>query len=232
MVLRLLGATRLGAGVAEALRRLNARHPWSHNAHFHSWIFANLPERRCSALDVGCGEGELAAVLAGHFDSVLATDRDPEMRDAAATRCAGLPNVVVDGTELSEVPGLFDLVTMVAVLHHLEVERALREVHRLLAPGGRLLVVGLARPRSVVDHMWDSASTLTNPVIGFVKHPWPSPDADPRPPSPVTDPMLTFDELCTIVGRVLPGATARHRLGFRHTIAWTKPAELSRRRGR
>ena len=88
---------------------------------------------------------------------------------------------------LSEVPGLFDLVTMVAVLHHLEVEQALHEVHRLLAPGGRLLVVGLAQPHSVVDHLWDSASTLTNPVIGFVKHPWPSPDTDPRPSFPVMD---------------------------------------------
>lgn len=62
-----------------------------------------------------------------------------------------------------------DLVTMVAVLHHLEMQEALREVRRLLAPGGRFLVVGLAPPRNVRDHLWDLASIVTKPMIGYVR---------------------------------------------------------------
>lgn len=29
----------------DGLARLNARHPWSHNDHFHPWILRNLPTR-------------------------------------------------------------------------------------------------------------------------------------------------------------------------------------------
>jgi hypothetical protein len=112
---------------------------------------------------------------------------------------------------------------MVAVLHHLDAGAALRAVRELLAPGGRFLAVGLAPPRSVRDHAWDLASMVTNPVIGYVKHPWPSPDGRQHPPFPVREPTLPFDELRRHVDEVMPGAAMRHHLGFRHTIAWTKP---------
>lgn len=45
------------------LARVNARHPWNHNEHFHGWILSNLPARRRAAVDIGCGTGVLAAKL-------------------------------------------------------------------------------------------------------------------------------------------------------------------------
>lgn len=226
MAWRRLAATMAGGRLSTAVRDLNSRHPWSHNDHFHSWIMANLPARRGSCLDVGCGRGELLAALAPAFASVVGTDLDEAMRGRAAARCAGLPNVTIRGSDLADLTDLtaaVDLVTMVAVLHHLEVRRALGEVRRLLAPGGRFLAVGLAPPRSPRDHLWDLASVVTNPVIGYVKHPWPDRRGPQPPPYPVADPTLSFDELRRQVGDVLPGAVMRHHLGFRHTIAWTKP---------
>lgn len=209
--------------VAAKLESLNARHPWSHNDHFHSWILANLPERRHSALDVGCGRGELLASLAPHFASVHGADADATMREQAARRCGGLDNVAVRDDDWTESPGPFDLVTMIAVLHHLDVTAALRDVRKLLAPKGKFLAVGLAVPQNLRDHAWDLASAVTNPIIGYVKHPWPSPSGKQAPPFPVQDPTQTFDELRTLVAGTLPGAKMQHHLGFRHTIAWTKP---------
>lgn len=213
-----------GGAVMRGMARLNARHPWSHNDHFHSWILANLPKVRRTALDVGCGRGELLAAVSPHFASVHGNDADQQMRQAASRRCAGLSNATVHGGRWTDLPGPFDLVTMVAVLHHLDASEALRHVHDVLAPGGRFLVVGLAPPVSVVDHAWDLASTVTNPVIGFVKHPWPSPVGRQPPPFPVADPTVSFNDLRERVAAVMPGAVMRHRLAFRHTIAWTKPA--------
>jgi hypothetical protein len=66
--------------LATEIRDLNARHPWSHNDHFHSWILANLPEQRHIPLDVGCGRGELLARLSPYFDAVRGTDVDSAMR--------------------------------------------------------------------------------------------------------------------------------------------------------
>lgn len=225
MALRRLAGTLAGGKLSAAMRDLNARHPWSHNDHFHSWILANLPERRRTAWDVGCGRGELVAALAAVFDNVVGTDRDESMREHAMARCAGLSHVTVRGTDLPQMAGPFDLVTMVAVLHHLPVKEALREVRRVLAPGGRLLVVGLAPPRNARDHLWDLASAVTNPIIGYVKHPWPDRTGTQPPPFPVAEPTLSFDEVHQHVTDVMPGAVMRHHLGFRHTIAWTKPAD-------
>jgi SAM-dependent methyltransferase len=205
------------------MQQVNARHPWSHNDHFHSWIVANLPEPCGAVLDVGCGHGELLACLAPNVERVVGNDADATMRDQSARRCAGLANVSVVGGRWAEIAGPFDVVTMIAVLHHLEVEQALRDVSRLLSPGGRFLTVGLAVPQSFRDTLWDAASIVTNPIIGYVKHPWPSKAPTDPPPFPVRDPELSFDELRDVLDRVMPGSTIQHRLGFRHTIAWTKP---------
>lgn len=208
---------------AEGLHNFNGRHPWSHNDHFHRWILENLPVHRGTAIDIGCGQGALVARLAGRFARVRGTDLDASMRAEADRRCAGLTNVTIDDGQLAHLDGPVDLVTMIAVLHHLDVEQALIDVKRLLAPGGRFLVVGLAAPVSIRDTAWDLASAVTNPLIGLIKHPRPAPGGPVPPPFPVRDPQLSFDELQAMVGRVMPGAQMRRRLAFRHTICWTKP---------
>lgn len=217
-------ARSFGGGlVSTGLERLNARHPWSHNDHFHSWILTNLPRPCGSVLDVGCGQGELLAALAPHAHRVVGVEIDDAVRVRAERRCAGLVNVSITGGRWSDVVGPFDAITMIAVLHHLDAEEALRDVCGLLSPGGRFLAVGLAVPRSFRDHAWDVASIVTNPLIGYVKHPWPSRAGIQPPPFPVKDPTMSFDELRDVVTGVMPGAVMRHHLGFRNTIAWTKP---------
>lgn len=201
----------------------NARHPWNHNDAFHPWILTRLPESRRTALDIGCGRGEFLAELAGHFNQVHGTDIDETMRQEASARCAGLPNVTVVEMRPAGVDGQVDLVTMIAVLHHLDVERALANVKNLLSPGGRFLCVGLAKPVTLVDHFWDVASMVSNPVIGYVRHPWVAHEPLAGPVVPVKDPQWGFDELRAVVETVMPDARMRHRLGFRHTIEWTKP---------
>lgn len=219
-----MGTSLIGGRGAQWVRELNERHPWSHNDYFHSWILANLPDRRSRAVDMGCGRGGLVRTLAPHFDHVAGADRDSEMRRIAEITSADVNNVSITDSQLdSWADDSIDLVTMVAVLHHLDIDDALRQVERILAPGGRVLIVGLAPPRSARDLLWDSVSIVTNPLIGFLHRPWPSPVAAPPAPFPVKDPVLTFDEIGHIVKKRLPGATMRHRIGFRHTIEWTKP---------
>ena len=203
--------------------RVNAAHPWSHNDHFHGWIVRHLPERRRRALDVGCGRGDLLARLAPHFAAVDGSDRDAEMRAVSTTRVAPWPHVSITGDQLADLAGPYDLVTMVAVLHHLDAREALTEVRRLLAPGGRFLVVGLARPQTRVDWAWDVWCLVTNPVIGLIKHPRRATTTADGPGFPVVDPQQTYGELRGVFADVLPGSRLRRRLGFRYTGAWTQP---------
>ncbi|WP_369370713.1 class I SAM-dependent methyltransferase [Promicromonospora sp. Populi] len=212
------------------LHRVNQRHPWSHNDHFHGWILRRLPARRRRALDVGCGAGTLLGRLRGNFDEVLGVDADAAMAGVAAERFASDPSVTVRHARFEEVDDAFDLVTMIAMLHHMPLEPALRHASELLEPGGRLLVVGLARGETVTDLVWDVASSLLNPLVGLVKHPRPvtvpadgGAGDDDGPAMPVRDPADTFAEIIRTAHEVLPGARIRRRLFFRYSLEWTRP---------
>ncbi|EFG47173.1 methyltransferase domain protein, partial [Brevibacterium mcbrellneri ATCC 49030] len=57
----------------------------------------------------------------------------------------------------------FDLVTAVATVHHLpDCEGVLERLRSLVSPGGKLVILGLARSASPVDFVYD--------VVGAVQH--------------------------------------------------------------
>ena len=216
----------------QALAKINARHPWNHNEHFHGWILRNLPARRDVAMDVGCGKGVLAGKLATQFAHVTGIDRNEGMVAAASARLRGVPQVSIlrcDFADFSSTAGDggADLITMVAVLHHLDLDDALARIPRLVAPGGRLLVVGIARPDSMADLAFDVVSGAANPVIGMIKHPRavrpPERAVETQPVVPMMDPTTTFAEVTNAARAHLPGSTVRRRLFFRYTLLWEKP---------
>jgi ubiquinone/menaquinone biosynthesis C-methylase UbiE len=105
------------------------------------------------ALDVGCGTGFfiLNLWLAGFVREPHACDISPGMLAACAesARTVGcdLSLRTADAERLPYDDESFDLVVGHAFLHHLpEPEAALREMHRVLTPGGELLVAGEPTP--------------------------------------------------------------------------------------
>ncbi len=98
-------------------------------------------------LNIGCGVGRVDRYLAPRVRELCAVDVSGEMIRQAAVRLAGLSNVrlrEVGNREFlsSFEAGRFDLVFSFLVLQHLEREDAflyLRDAHRILKPGGRLL---------------------------------------------------------------------------------------------
>ena len=213
----------------EALARLNARHPWSHNEHFHGWILRNLPARRDEAVDIGCGRGVLAARLATCFEHVTGIDADEGMVATATARLADVPRVSIRRCDFDELAatagdGGADLITMVAVLHWLDLDDTLARIPALLAPGGRLLVVGLARSQSLADLAFDVISGVANPVVGMIRHPRAARRTPgDRPAMPVKDPVMTFAEIRIAARAHLPGAAVHRRVFFRYTLRWDKP---------
>jgi len=211
------------APLAGRLDQFNHRHPWRHNDYFHGWILRRLPARRQRALDAGCGRGQLAALLAGQFGRVDGIDRDAEMARVAADRFAGDDRVTIRQLPFGDVSGEYDVITMVAALHHMDLESALRHAASLLADGGRLLVVGLARVATPGDAAFELASAVLNPLMGLARHPRAAREPWAGPDVPIADPAQTFSEISAGARRVLPGARLRRRLFFRYTLEWTKP---------
>jgi arsenite methyltransferase len=98
-------------------------------------------------LDVGCGPGFYAAELldeVGPEGSIVGVDRSPQMLAVAARRCQGRGNVEFhegDATSLPVEDAGFDAALSVQVLEYVaDVDAALAELHRVLRPGGRVVV--------------------------------------------------------------------------------------------
>ncbi len=103
------------------------------------------------ALDVGCGPGNLTGELGracGPDGVALGLDISAPLleRAAAAESAANTGFLRADARELPFHDGVFDVVTSIANVHNVpEPDRALREFVRVLAPGGRLLVLTLVK---------------------------------------------------------------------------------------
>jgi SAM-dependent methyltransferase len=96
-------------------------------------------ERPKHVLDLGCGVGGFLAGLALLGERVLPTDMD--RASLALCRQRGFPGVLSDGYALPFADASFELVCLFDALEHIPDEaRALAEVARVLAPGGRIVV--------------------------------------------------------------------------------------------
>lgn len=114
-------------------------------------------------LDVGVGPGLLAldlARLVGESGRMVGLDLAPAMVAAATARLAGLPQAEVrigDAANLDLPDGAFDGAVSTQVYEYVaDMPRALAELHRVLRPGGRALILDTDW-RSLVWHSSDPA---------------------------------------------------------------------------
>lgn len=98
---------------------------------------------RGRALDFGGGNGVLTPTLASLYQEVVVVDLRTEMADELR-RTEGLDSVTIQPGELRSLglpAGHFDTIIAADVLEHIQVlDTLVAELHRLLAPGGELLV--------------------------------------------------------------------------------------------
>lgn len=151
----------------EVFQRFNTLRPIFHHLGLHEAAppGSAAPGPPLALLDLGCGSGWTTKLLAQRASPTVGMDISlRSVQWLAATievsGLAGAHGVVGDAERLPFADASFDRIFGHAVIHHLDVDKVLDEVDRLLRPGGR---AGFAEP------------VASNPLINgfrYVKHNW------------------------------------------------------------
>lgn len=169
----------------EATRRMphsaeyfGAERDYFWNADYLDLLFGRLGLPQPAAiLDVGCGEGHWARLVAGRLSpgsSVTGVDREAVHlaafeRGLATTETAGLSVSTLQASayDIPAPSATFDLVTCQTLLLHLrEPAKALGEMKRLVKPGGQILCV---EPNNLVGRLPISSLMSVMPVDEVVR---------------------------------------------------------------
>ena len=118
------------------------------------WLPDVMPERGGRALDLGCGAGRHAVVLAERFDQVDAIDLSgPMIR--LARRKRPRPNITYLEANILDIDTQYDFILSAMTLHHVaDLPATLGHLKRMVAPGGRIALVDTVSPRSANPRWW------------------------------------------------------------------------------
>jgi len=140
-----------------------------------NWMRAELKDIAADApvLEVGCGDGSFTRNLAEHSSRVTAVDISASQIERNALV---LPEINFLQHDLAEplpfADEAFEVIWCSEVLEHLfDPGFAVREMHRVLTPGGRLLVTvpyhGVLKDVLIALFNWDEHFSPSNPHIRF-----------------------------------------------------------------
>jgi 2-polyprenyl-3-methyl-5-hydroxy-6-metoxy-1,4-benzoquinol methylase len=193
--------------------------PWNANIHYDGRLDACVPASATSVLDVGCGDGFLAARLARRVPHVVAIDADAPVLGRARARFPDAKVTWCHGDVLTHPLGResFDAVVSNATLHQLpDAGEALRRLSQLVRPGGTLAIVGFVRTEWR-DLPWAMTALACRGVANRVRGKWEHTAPKTWPPPD------TLRQLRRSLREALPGARISRLLMGRYLIVWHAP---------
>jgi ubiquinone/menaquinone biosynthesis C-methylase UbiE len=204
---------------------------WDHNSHYGNFLLKHIPQDCDSALEIGCGTGAFARLMAKRAGRVLALDLSPRMIQIGRERSREFANIdfrVANVLEWEFPSGQFDCVASIATLHHLPMEEMLTKMKSALKANGTLLVLDLFEGEGLPDVLRSALAVLVSTILKLIKTGRVRPSRAEREAwaeHGQRDVYLTLSQVRKICADVLPGAQVRKHLLWRYSIIWKKAAK-------
>jgi demethylmenaquinone methyltransferase/2-methoxy-6-polyprenyl-1,4-benzoquinol methylase len=120
-------------------------------------------------LDACCGTGDLAVEAERRGGRVVGLDFSPRMLERARRKSGTIEWVQGDALALPFADGAFDAATVGFGVRNLEdLESGLRELARVLRPGGKVAVLEITRPRGILRPFFRLWFDVLVPLAGKV----------------------------------------------------------------
>lgn len=194
-------------------------------------LIKDLPPKFGEALEIGCGLGAFARLLAERSEHVLAVDLSPEMIRIARERSSECPNIeyqVVDVMAWGFPVERFDCIVSLMTLHYLPLEETLVKMKNALRPGGVLLTLDFYEPESWLQALLKVLRFPRRKIRrlfqgrqrSYTSHPW---THNPNATYFSIMKNYTMKEVRRIYQAALPGARVRQHFTLRrYSAIWTK----------
>ncbi len=201
---------------------------WTANNHYHDFLLSHVPQNCENALEIGCGTGAFARLLAKRSKHVVALDLSSEMIRVARTRSSQLDNLefqLADAMTWSFPQSHFDFICSIATLHHVQQRELFVKIKDALKPKGVLLVLDLVASNSLVERMLDVFGLGVSGSLRLIHNGRLKPPAEVRKAweqHGQHDHYSTVSQMQTLAHEILPGATVRRHLLWRYSLVYQK----------
>jgi len=117
-----------------------------------------------TVLDLAAGTGKLTRLLVPTGAAVLAVEPGPEVRAELERRVRGVAALGGTAERIPLADRYVDAVTVGQAFHWFDADAALREIHRVLKPGGAVALIWNARDER--DELQAALSAIIDPLEG------------------------------------------------------------------
>ncbi len=199
---------------------------WTANNHYHKFLLQHVPRNCENALEIGCGTGAFARLLAKRSRRVVALDLSPEMIRVARARSSQFDNLefhLADAMTWDFPQSQFDFICSIATLHHLDQRKLLVKMKDALKHRGVLVVLDLVESNGL-ERMLDVVALGVSGTLRLLHNRRLNPPAEVRKAweqHGKHDSYLTTTQIRALANQIFPGASVKRRLLWRYTLVYS-----------
>lgn len=201
---------------------------WNHNNCYFNHLVKLISNDADTCLEIGCGKGELSSMLSEKCNRVIAVDLADKMIEKAKVLYPkeNIEYICENILEMKFEDNSLNVIITTATAHHLPYEWLLNFAKAKLKKDGKLIILDLVEPKSIVDYIFWGSAFLPNIIMNLIKNGrLQKDDAHSKElweRHGKNDIYMTMGEIKLLTKKYIPTAKIRRKLFWRYLLIWQK----------